>query len=185
MHSLTRIYEESSSQSPSLKELRLNLQSMQKSGMQRSCPCSLNLRKKAYDENRSEQLGDQTVDDIVKELRQVVDQLQRLSGAFAELQETRRQLTTASALEEQTVAVVRRLNDKWRENTDAVSRLHESVENLNAFSINMKKSFDMLYNQLIDIIHCPIPGVERRSQLERRHDAPRNDTAERGGEGAQ
>ena len=85
-----------------------------------------------------------------------------LSTAFAELKETRSAMITATALEEQTNSVVRRLTEKWRENTEEITKLREQVETSVNTMNSMKRSFDLLYAQLADIIHCPFPDMAHK-----------------------
>lgn len=92
-------------------------------------------------------------------LKQSVDrmaaQLEQLSTWHEELQAARKRLTASAALEEQMLSIAGRLNEKWRENTDAVLRMREQVENMSVHITVMNTKFELLYDKLLDIIDCP------------------------------
>lgn len=111
--------------------------------------------------------------DEVAELKKSVDkvsaQLEQLATWHEELKAARKHITAATALEEQTLSIAGRLNEKWRENTDAIMRLRETVENMSAHALAMSAKFELLYDKLLDVISCPFTAGDRRSHHDRRH----------------
>lgn len=91
-------------------------------------------------------------------LRQISSQMDMLSKACNEFTAARRALTSSSAMEEQMVSVVRGLNDRWREHTDAITRFREAMDHMTATTSGMRKAFDLLYNALIEASYCPMHG---------------------------
>lgn len=116
-------------------------------------------------------------------LKQSVDkvsaQLEQLSAWHEELKAARKHITAATALEEQTLSIVGRLNEKWRENTESILRLRETLENLSAHGLVLSTKFDLLYEHLSGIFDHPVCVLDRRTRRDRRlGEGLSNDTAE-------
>lgn len=94
---------------------------------------------------------------------------ENIKKSIEELSATRKQLVTSFAMEEQTVSVVRRLNEKWRENTDEISKLKEHLENMTSEARHMNHSFKLLYDRLIDVINCPFPELIHKLHQDKIH----------------
>lgn len=99
-------------------------------------------------------------------------QFEQLAAWHEELRTARKHLVTATALEEQTLSIAGRLNEKWHENTDAILRLREVIENMSAQLLAMSARFDLVYEKLHDALNCPYPWVDRHSHSERSRQPP-------------
>jgi DNA anti-recombination protein RmuC len=110
-----------------------------------------NAGSKENDEGRT--MTDSELSDTLKEM---VEQLARLSRAVEELNEVRRHMVNSGLVEEQTVTVVRRLTERWRESVEGIMRLREMIENMTQINTAMHRSFDDLYRMLHASASCPV-----------------------------
>lgn len=108
------------------------------------------------------------IDALKETVDRVTAKLEDLSLWYEELKDARKHVTTTTALEEQTLSIVARLNEKWRENTESIIRLRESVEQLAAHNLSMGSKFELLYDKLLDVIKCPFTVTDRRTKEDRR-----------------
>ena len=104
---------------------------------------------------------------------------ERLEAAIKELHTARRQLINSFSLEEQTVSVIKRLTDKWRETGENVVVLAEKVEMLYQSDLNMQRTFSLLYERLRDVIDCPFPNVIEKLSKVSEH-LPKDDQGKTG-----
>lgn len=106
------------------------------------------------------------VADLNKQMAVHLLNLDKLLKAIDATDNMRKQLVSVNAIEEQTVSVVRRLADKWRENTDEVTRMRERLDKFEGDVVMMGRHFHVLSERLQDVIDCPFPGIlERMKQL--------------------
>jgi phage shock protein A len=102
------------------------------------------------------------VADMNKQMSVHLLNLDKLLKAIEATDTMRKQLVSVNAIEEQTVSVVRRLADKWRENTDEVTRMREKIDRFEGDVVMMGKHFHILSDRLNDVIDCPFPGILER-----------------------
>ena len=107
------------------------------------------------------------MDAVIEQLARMSAQFEQLEAWHNELLDTRKQLISTAAMEQQTLSIAGRLNEKWRENTDALVRMREAVENMTGGILAMRSAFDLLYSRLVDATDCPA-RAERRTHGDRR-----------------
>jgi hypothetical protein len=86
-------------------------------------------------------------------------QCERLLAAVETTAETRRSLVNSAAIEEQTISVIRRLTDRFKEREENISRILEKVENLVEETHLMARHFHTLEERLDEAIHCPMKPI--------------------------
>lgn len=84
---------------------------------------------------------------------------ERLLAAVDLTNETRRSLVNNAAIEEQTISVIRRLTDRFKEREENISRMSEKVESLTEKVHLMARHFHTLEERLDETIHCPMRPV--------------------------
>jgi Mg2+ and Co2+ transporter CorA len=87
-------------------------------------------------------------------------QCERLLAAIEETTVIRRSLVSAAAIEEQTISVIRRLTDRFKEREENIGRVLDQVQELVSEVHLMTRHFHTLEERLIDAIHCPMRPPE-------------------------
>lgn len=87
-------------------------------------------------------------------------QCERLLAAIELTSETRRSLVNNAAIEEQTISVIRRLTDRFKEREENITRILDKVEALTEQTHLMARHFHTLEERLDEAIHCPMKPIQ-------------------------
>ena len=91
-------------------------------------------------------------------------QCERLLSAIESAIEIKRALAGYATIEEQTITVLRRLTDRFRDRDEALGRAIDKLESLSEQVHLMAKNFEILEGRLDDAINCPMNPKEKKAE---------------------